>query len=512
MPTNEENDENWTNSQETTTRETTDTNKCAKMLKMALPHVGIALLLFFYLVMGAAVFQYVEYDADVEIQKSKLARIKQDYKKIIDEIRSLADSEKQYKAYEPQMFQTLSKLSSLHEGRSFQLDPELKSEDALPPRWSKSSAFLYALSILASCSPRYYKNAEKFNIHSSQTTTGYAYAVPVTPLGQIIAIAYGLFGIPIMVLAAVDIGKFLSHIVLTIYAKYLQMVERIKKVFKHDIPARTRSLRKCKESAAGEETEVEKESSEEETPKEEERRLPLIINASILLIFCMFGGVTYIAAGGKATFLEAFFVTFNLVANLTMSEMPSDLNHMLTIIYIFVFVTFGVAVLSMSAELAASELKELFLKIHYFGRKINFTRTKKEKQLDVSEVEVKELLKIIEEIRRKYPEKISITPLDILQYMHEHSMENILTEHKDERRDTIAFMPETMMEMLKFADEMDMDDHRSLGQIETQPLIDRSEVNGALDCSGDEELERRLYAELRKYTKKMNQMNLLAEG
>lgn len=46
----------------------------------------------------------------------------------------------------------------------------------------------------------------------------------------------------------------------------------------------------------------------------------------------------------------------------------------------------GVAVLSMSAELAASELKELFLKIHYFGRKINFTRTKKEKQLDVSEV------------------------------------------------------------------------------------------------------------------------------
>ncbi|PAV66426.1 hypothetical protein WR25_26442 [Diploscapter pachys] len=106
---NEENDENWTNSQETTTRETTDTNKCAKMLKMALPHVGIALLLFFYLVMGAAVFQYVEYDADVEIQKSKLARIKQDYKKIIDEIRSLADSEGQYKAYEPKLFQTLSK-------------------------------------------------------------------------------------------------------------------------------------------------------------------------------------------------------------------------------------------------------------------------------------------------------------------------------------------------------------------------------------------------------------------
>lgn len=39
--------------------------------------------------------------------------------------------------------------------------------------------------------------------------------------------------------------------------------------------------------------------------------------------------------------MEAFFVTFNLVANLTMSEMPNDLNHVLTLIYIFVFVTFG---------------------------------------------------------------------------------------------------------------------------------------------------------------------------
>lgn len=52
-----------------------------------------------------------------------------------------------------------------------------------------------------------------------QTTTGYSYAVPVTPFGQFLAIVYGLLGIPIMVLAAVDIGRFLSHIVLELYAK-----------------------------------------------------------------------------------------------------------------------------------------------------------------------------------------------------------------------------------------------------------------------------------------------------
>lgn len=45
-------------------------------------------------------------------------------------------------------------------------------------------------------------------------------------------------------------------------------------------------------------------------------------------------------------------------------------NDISTILYIVFVVTFGLAVLSMCADLAASELKWLFLKIHYFGRRI----------------------------------------------------------------------------------------------------------------------------------------------
>lgn len=52
-----------------------------------------------------------------------------------------------------------------------------------------------------------------------QTTTGYLSAVPMTKLGQFIAIVYGLVGIPLMVLAAADIGRFLSDIVLRLYRK-----------------------------------------------------------------------------------------------------------------------------------------------------------------------------------------------------------------------------------------------------------------------------------------------------
>lgn len=52
-----------------------------------------------------------------------------------------------------------------------------------------------------------------------QTTTGYTSACPVSFWGQFMTIVYGLFGIPLMFFAAVDIGGFLSDIVLLAYRK-----------------------------------------------------------------------------------------------------------------------------------------------------------------------------------------------------------------------------------------------------------------------------------------------------
>jgi hypothetical protein len=98
-----------------------------------------------------------------------------------------------------------------------------------------------------------------------------------------------------------------------------------------------------------------------------------------------------------------------------MSEMPTDLTKLMTLFYITLFVTFGLAVLSMCAELAASELKWIFIKIHYFGRKINWKRKSTTKKDEQMEVEVRELLKIISKIREKYPEKQEITSADIIQ-------------------------------------------------------------------------------------------------
>lgn len=86
------------------------------------------------------------------------------------------------------------------------------------------------------------------------TTTGYTYVFPMTAIGQCFAVVYGLIGIPLMVqffvqtmsvprtkprilspatisvlqvLTAVDIGRFLSDVVLWVYSKVTNRVRKM---------------------------------------------------------------------------------------------------------------------------------------------------------------------------------------------------------------------------------------------------------------------------------------------
>ncbi|TMS37827.1 hypothetical protein L596_004680 [Steinernema carpocapsae] len=449
-----------------------------ELVKIALPHLGLYLFLFLFLLGGAWVFAKIEDGEDRRKQAEKLDRIKEVYQQIHDESRQLCPMSSRQPKFDSKLFGSFSKLSSLMEGRPFKItNLSNLSEDLILPKWDKMSAILYSLSIL--------------------TTTGYAAAAPQTGGGQLFAIAYGLVGIPLMVLAAVDIGRFLSDVVLTLYSKNVRAWKHLKDMLgfrakkqqmmelveiKAIKPQRRRSRRRIPRNRKSRPWGRRRKEADPNA-----KRLPLSVNAAVLLLFCCVGGLVYLAAGKKysysaleqphisggnqKSFIEAFFITFNLVANLTMSEMPNDLSHALTLIYIILFVTCGLAVLSMCADLAASELKWLFLKIHYFGRKINWKRRgrKAPQEHEQLEVEVKELLKIIEQIRRKYPEKEKITSSDILQYMHDLRGDRpswvCITHH---RRDTIAFMPQSI-ETLRFADEMDQDEqhsHRSISRNE----------------------------------------------
>ncbi|VDK64794.1 unnamed protein product [Onchocerca ochengi] len=397
----------------------------------------------------------MEDDADREQQLSKLSKIRDTYRKIAEIASEECSIASKQSYFRPQLFQTLSKLSSFMEGRDFLLDPDVNQLEALIlPKWTAVPSILYALSIL--------------------TTTGYLSAVPMTKLGQFIAIIYGLVGIPLMVLAAVDIGRFLSDIVLGLYQKYCTMKHKFakgcgfleKKLHVMEL-LESKGIRKRKI----------KEKEMIVTIKgsnNNERRLPLSVNASILLVFCMLGGVCYTAAGGQKSFLEAFFVTFNLVANLTMAEMPNDLNNIFTFFYILIFVTFGLAVLSMCANLAASELRSIFMKIHYFGRKIS--RRRQQALREKRAAEFHEMLKVIIAIRELHPEKDNITPEDIMGILNEIRHNSFHPKFRNnKRRDTIAFVPQSH-EVLRFADELDVDDtlHQVLYRNHLFPQVDRT--------------------------------------
>ncbi|KAI1697169.1 ion channel domain-containing protein [Ditylenchus destructor] len=478
---------------------TPHSKKIRQLVKIALPHVALYVLLFLYLMAGAWAFASIENHAERMQQLKKLERIDAVYRQISEEMLDECNIKrgKEQELFNEQLYESLSRLSSFMEGKDFKLSPNYRnnledmSEDEfnqlmadvdqlLPPRWNVMASVLYALSIL--------------------TTTGYAAAVPMTPLGQWFSVGYGLIGIPLMILAAVDIGRFLSDVVLSTYTRIERAAKKVSSLFGFSRTTnsvishvetkalkvlhntRRRSLPRKhikKENTTAEYTKIDTEvehdthKSAKDHPKVTKKRLPLSVNAAILLMFCMLGGVVYVAAAGnQKTFIEGFFVTFNLVANLTMSEIPSDISHVLTLIYIFIFVTFGLAVLSMCADLAASELKYVFLNIHYFGRKINWKRKVVNKSEEQMEVEVKELVKIISQIRAKYPEKQQITSFDILKYVQELNggyMSGLLPYGanpyrtfniflmQQHRRDTIAFMPQSI-EALKFADEMDAEE------------------------------------------------------
>ncbi|VDO40907.1 unnamed protein product [Onchocerca flexuosa] len=151
----------------------------------------------------------MEDDADREQQLSKLSKIRDTYRKIAEIASEECSIASKQSHFRPQLFQSLSKLSSFMEGRDFLLDPDVNQlEELILPKWTAVPSILYALSIL--------------------TTTGYLSAVPMTKLGQFIAIIYGLVGIPLMVLAAVDIGRFLSDIVLGLYQKVISSMTNLK--------------------------------------------------------------------------------------------------------------------------------------------------------------------------------------------------------------------------------------------------------------------------------------------
>lgn len=171
-----------------------DTSKSAKLslfarfikfVKIAIPHLLLYLVISGYLVAGALLFAALEDEYDREKRIKKLNEIQKVYQNIATEMGDFCGTPEQQEA----LYRSLGRVSTFMEDREFVLSPNKvpNVDELLPPTWDRSSSTLFALSIL--------------------TTTGYGYANPSSSFGQCIAMIYGMIGIPLMVLAAVDIGN-----------------------------------------------------------------------------------------------------------------------------------------------------------------------------------------------------------------------------------------------------------------------------------------------------------------
>uniref|UniRef100_A0A0M3HS63 Ion_trans_2 domain-containing protein n=1 Tax=Ascaris lumbricoides TaxID=6252 RepID=A0A0M3HS63_ASCLU len=64
---------------------------------------------------------------------------------------------------------------------------------------------------------------ECFSLYSTTITTiGYGNQVPVTPLGRILLVLYGLIGVPLALVTIGDISKFVASFILHIYVRLQQ--------------------------------------------------------------------------------------------------------------------------------------------------------------------------------------------------------------------------------------------------------------------------------------------------
>lgn len=94
-----------------------------------MPHIGISLFLFGFLIAGAATFRALEQQKDREYMDNKLERIRIVYEQIADEYKlCVKKTMKNDEEWRITLYRSLSQLSSRIENRPFELHPNREQQ------------------------------------------------------------------------------------------------------------------------------------------------------------------------------------------------------------------------------------------------------------------------------------------------------------------------------------------------------------------------------------------------
>lgn len=115
--------------------------------------MGLTLFIAGYIFVGAAIFQAIETDYDLQVLEDKAKKVVTVYEKIAKKVSGICFTGAQSppdQEWKTKLFHSLSMVSEAHEGRPYKVNSvnPYNVGGLVKSRWAYLDAFLYSLSIL----------------------------------------------------------------------------------------------------------------------------------------------------------------------------------------------------------------------------------------------------------------------------------------------------------------------------------------------------------------------------
>ncbi|CDW52292.1 potassium channels protein 7, TWiK family [Trichuris trichiura] len=391
-------------------------------LKIIFPHVALTVLLFAYMTGGAATLQWLENREALADGGHSLADHSSQPEVLISRAVEKAANICASSSPPNHCDHTVGEISTLL-SRAADSCQKLPYAAAQLPYWSFRMSFLYILTVV--------------------TTTGYDQVSPATTSGRWFSMLYGLIGIPLMLLTIANFGVFLSESVMLI-AKWFRSFMRSAKWRLQRLRAKPNVDRRDVYHTEGNLKQQQQPAMAVPAKRGKRRRLSHILffiafaYIGLVLFYCFISSHIFMLFERQWSTVAGMFFSFNTITTIGLGNMRLDSD--LYVLFVILHNMVGLAMLTMCVNLASTYFKLLFLKLHYFGRKMRRFRS----ALDTMSGEMVEAMRIVLKLMKIKANKGSITIDDI-----QELLEAVKDIHVEPRR---AFTPNDVS-CIPFADD-----------------------------------------------------------